>query len=332
MDEVIMSSPLLKKSLVVPATYPRAPATVQSPGVQLSIAVNEYRPSKVGSGATLLLTHGTSFCKEMWEPLIEFWFRVDSPLRLQAVFAIDAVNHGDSAVLNRGLLGTSMYWPDHSRDILGVLEHLGITGPLIGIGHSFGGGTLAHASILSPKTFDATILVEPILFQMKEQTTKIAKLVLNRRDTWKNLDDACTAISNSKGFADWSLNQRRRYATFATHDVLINSQTVRALKTSKEQESRETQATYLAGPHPQIVDLLSKSREPHYYIMGGKSLVLNEDCRAVTQTLSRIHGDMAVVQDGGHLLPMAHPAELGSVLEGFIAKILLRISHTQSNL
>ncbi|KAJ5035921.1 hypothetical protein NUH16_003782 [Penicillium rubens] len=107
MDEVIMSSPLLKKSLVVPATYPRAPATVQSPGVQLSIAVNEYRPSKVGSGATLLLTHGTSFCKEMWEPLIEFWFRVDSPLRLQAVFAIDAVNHGDSAVLNRGLLGTS---------------------------------------------------------------------------------------------------------------------------------------------------------------------------------------------------------------------------------
>ncbi|CAP79115.1 Pc06g01220 [Penicillium rubens Wisconsin 54-1255] len=331
MDEVIMSSPLLKKSLVVPATYPRAPATVQSPGVQLSIAVNEYRPSKVGSGATLLLTHGTSFCKEMWEPLIEFWFRVDSPLRHQAVFAIDAVNHGDSAVLNRGLLGTSR--------------------------HSFGGGTLAHASILSPKTFDATILVEPILFQMKEQTTKIAKLVLNRRDTWKNLygrrwqkrpppslsaltvQRVCRLVFEPtkalcckhllKQILDSSLTMPQ---TFATHDVLINSQTVRALKTSKEQESRETQATYLAGPHPQIVDLLSKSREPHYYIMGGKSLVLNEDCRAVTQTLSRIHGDMAVVQDGGHLLPMAHPAELGSVLEGFIAKILLRISHTQSNL
>jgi hypothetical protein len=39
--------------------------------------------------------------------------------------------------------------------------------------------------------------------------------------------------------------------------------------------------------------------------MGGKSLVLNEDCRAVTQTLSRIHGDMAVVQDGGHLVDVA---------------------------
>ncbi|KAJ5181581.1 hypothetical protein N7449_011728 [Penicillium cf. viridicatum] len=328
MDKVVKSSPLLKNSLVVPATHPRAPSTVQSPGVQLFLAVNEYRPSKVGSGATLLLTHGTSFCKELWEPLIEFWFRDDSPLKLQAAFAIDAVNHGDSAVLNRGLLGTSTYWPDHSRDILGILEHLGINGPLIGIGHSFGGGTLAHASILSPKTLDATILVEPILFQMKEQTTEIAKLVLNRRDTWKNLDDACIAISNSKGFADWSSDQRKRYSTFATHDVFINSQTVAALKTSKEQES----ATYLAGPHPQIVELLSKSREPHYYVMGGKSLVLNEDCRAVIQTLSRIHGDMAVVQDGGHLLPMTHPTELGSVLETFIAKILSSISSTRSNL
>ncbi|KAF9890592.1 hypothetical protein FE257_005723 [Aspergillus nanangensis] len=300
MDKVVLSRPFLTRSLVVPAAYPRAPSTVQSPEVQLFIAVNEYRLGRVGSGATLLLTHGTSFCKELWEPLIEFWFRDNNPVKLQAVFAIDAVNHGDSAVLNGGLLGTSR--------------------------HSFGGSTLAHASILSPETFDATILVEPILFQMKEQTTEIAKLVLKRRDTWKNLEDTCTMISNSKGFADWTLDQRKRYAMFATHDVAINSQTTRTLKTTKEQES----ATYLAGPHPQIIDLLSKSREPHYYVMGEKSLVLNEDCRAVTHTLSRIHGDMVVLQDGGHLLPMTHPDVLRSVLESFITDILL--SKSRSNL
>jgi hypothetical protein len=59
------------------------------------------------SGATLLLTHGTSFCKELWEPLIEYWLRDDSPLKIQAVFAMDAVNHGDSAALNQGRLGSS---------------------------------------------------------------------------------------------------------------------------------------------------------------------------------------------------------------------------------
>ncbi|KAL4869907.1 hypothetical protein BDV12DRAFT_208205 [Aspergillus spectabilis] len=257
-----MSSPLLTRSWMVPATHPRAPLTVQSPEAQLFIAVNEYRPRRATSGATLLLTHGTSFCKELWEPLIEYWLRGDSPLKIQAVFAMDAVNHGDSAVFNQNRLGSSR--------------------------HSFGGGTLAHASILSPKRFDATILVEPIIFQMKEQTTAIAKLVLNRRDTWKNRygtrtgylvptdahcrEEACALISNSKGFADWTLDQRKRYA-----------------------------ATYLAGPHPEIIHLLSKSREPRYYVMGGKSLVLNNECRAIIQDLTRVHGDMVVIEDGGHL-------------------------------
>ncbi|KAL3451701.1 Alpha/beta hydrolase family-domain-containing protein [Aspergillus insuetus] len=324
-----MANPLLKRSWVVPATHPRAPSTVQSPGAQLFIAVNEYRPSRVTSGVNLLLTHGTSFCKELWEPLIEYWLRDDSPLKIQAVFAMDAVNHGDSAVLNQGRLGSSAYWPDHSKDILGVLEHLRIKGPLIGIGHSFGGGTLAHASILSRKRFDVTILVEPILFQMKEQTTAIAKLVLNRRDTWKNLDEACTAISNSKGFADWTPDQRKRYATFATRDIGTTSpDSARTLKTTKEQES----ATYLAGPHPEIIDLLSKSRERHYYVMGGKSSVLNKDCRAIVQDLAHFHGDVVVIDDGGHLLPMTHPAELGIVLEQFLTKILSSTAHTRATL
>ncbi|OOQ91329.1 hypothetical protein PEBR_00300 [Penicillium brasilianum] len=247
-----MSNPLLTRTWVVPATHPRAPSTVQSPEMYLFIAVNEYRPSRVTSGATLLLTHGTSFCKELWEPLIEYWLRDDSFLNIQAVFAMDAVNHGDSAVLNQGRLGSSK---------------------------------MKRA--------------------LQSQTAK----------------DLQTGHRTNESVIPME--------TFATRDIDTTSpDSARTLKTTKEQES----ATYLAGPHPEIIDLLSKSREPHYYVMGGKSSVLNKHCRAVVQDLAHFHGDVTVVDDGGHLLPMTHPAELGTVLEQFLTKILSSTAHTRATL
>lgn len=182
----VTSSALLRGSCLVPAAHPRAPSTVKSSDDRLFITVNDYRPEYATSGATLLLTHSTSFCKELWEPLIEFWLREGSPLRISVVFGLDAVNHDDSVVVNESRLGSSSectvfsclrasvsspaalpvypkicndgewciyiydtdsiyilaYWPDHSRDILKVIDRLGATRPLIGIRHSFGGSTL----------------------------------------------------------------------------------------------------------------------------------------------------------------------------------------------
>jgi hypothetical protein len=34
------------------------------------------------------------------------------------------------------------HWPDHSIDIIRALDYFGVSGRVIGIGHSFGGGTL----------------------------------------------------------------------------------------------------------------------------------------------------------------------------------------------
>lgn len=34
------------------------------------------------------------------------------------------------------------YWPDNAYDILTVIESLGLSDPIVGIGHSFGGGAL----------------------------------------------------------------------------------------------------------------------------------------------------------------------------------------------
>jgi hypothetical protein len=92
----------LRRTHLVPATCPRKLRTTDPNDAQLILAVNEYRPTvDRKTGITIILTHGTSFCKELWEPLIEIWLREDSPLPISVIYALDAVTHGDSAVVNR---------------------------------------------------------------------------------------------------------------------------------------------------------------------------------------------------------------------------------------
>jgi len=72
-------------------------------GVQISM----LRTSAAAAGAvsatrpTVLFTHATGFCKEVWLPVFEELLKVNPALDLVAV---DQRNHGDSYALNRHLL------------------------------------------------------------------------------------------------------------------------------------------------------------------------------------------------------------------------------------
>lgn len=94
-----------KSTHYVPASHPRKSSTTKSPGQRLLLVVNEYRTSETACpNLTLLLTHGTSFCKEIWEPIIEYFLRPGGPVRDVRIIAVDAANHGDSAVVNKSEL------------------------------------------------------------------------------------------------------------------------------------------------------------------------------------------------------------------------------------
>lgn len=53
---------------------------------------------------TLVLTHGTGFTKELWEPAIDDLLamnvREGGKIKIREIWAIDSPNHGESAVLN----------------------------------------------------------------------------------------------------------------------------------------------------------------------------------------------------------------------------------------
>ncbi|KAG6864826.1 hypothetical protein C0991_006918 [Blastosporella zonata] len=123
------------------------------------------------SALTLVLTHGTGFHKEQWEPMIdELYLLLDSTggyLKIREIWSIDAPNHGDAGVLNENLLVTDndvcMYaytltelslnlsqfflaaWDEYGRAIHTFLTSLGPAidvdfnaRRLVGIGHSVG--------------------------------------------------------------------------------------------------------------------------------------------------------------------------------------------------
>lgn len=85
------------------------------PDYPLLITAKRYRVPALASDApdalTLVLTHGTGYHKEHWEPTIEHLFehlassstnssRARVPVRIHDVWSIDCQNHGDAAVLN----------------------------------------------------------------------------------------------------------------------------------------------------------------------------------------------------------------------------------------
>jgi hypothetical protein len=101
-----------KQVHIIPATYPRTCSTIQSADVQLKIVVDEYRlPGTSPASLTLIMTHGTSFNKSFWEMIIgDLLRRPCLSSRIKRILTIDAVNHGDSAVINASKLGgKSMY-------------------------------------------------------------------------------------------------------------------------------------------------------------------------------------------------------------------------------
>ncbi|KAJ9138239.1 hypothetical protein NKR23_g8721 [Pleurostoma richardsiae] len=187
--------------------------------------------------------------------------------------------------------------------------------PVIGIGHSFGGGAMCHAAMMEPEQFAATILIEPILFQMRAQTEAVANLALKRRDWWASADEVATTFFKSQGFQDWDERQLRMYIEHGTYPVDRDSHSSpRMLKTPKEQEA----ATYLARPCPEILGLLQQSRRRHHFIWGSASKVISATRRDAIERIIRPPSTSQVLPGAGHLIPMTHPEALATVLEGIL--------------
>ncbi|KAG0140140.1 hypothetical protein CROQUDRAFT_674802 [Cronartium quercuum f. sp. fusiforme G11] len=97
---------------------------------QLFISVNRYyrkagSSSNAHNGITLIFSHANGLHKETWEPTLAHLLQFPEAELVSEIWALDCVNQGDSAVLNRDTLGERFDWADHARDLLQfIIAHL----------------------------------------------------------------------------------------------------------------------------------------------------------------------------------------------------------------
>ncbi|KAG5340402.1 hypothetical protein C0989_001725 [Termitomyces sp. Mn162] len=174
------------------------------------------------SALTLILTHGTGFHKEQWEPTIDELYalldRKDSSTKVREVWSIDAPNHGDAAVLNEDILRIGYEpifpWEEYARAIYTFLTGLGTgvdvdfsTRLLVGIGHSMGAVCLLLSLGYSSKLkFESLILCELMSMNpkfMEGPSQMLVKGAINRRDVWPSYEDAYTLLKSRPAWKVW---------------------------------------------------------------------------------------------------------------------------------
>ena len=112
MNSDILSTPRWqRRTHVIPASAPETGDTSvrHELSAPLRLSVHDYAVSGSNkAGFTAILTHGTSFNKYFWELIVDGL--VDGLAargfqgNVKRLIALDAANHGDSALLNKGAL------------------------------------------------------------------------------------------------------------------------------------------------------------------------------------------------------------------------------------
>ncbi|TDL19494.1 alpha/beta-hydrolase [Rickenella mellea] len=225
---------------------------------------------------TLLLTHPTGFPKEIWEPFIQQLTHalLPSDVCVAEIWSLEAVQHGDAALLNEGHLGDLYDWADNSRDILNFLlnylpdirdPHLSSSNSsrcpahlprlsdevvskrrsggfddriLVAIGHSFGGCTATLAALTHPSLFSSLILVDPVITApWIVRATHLKTMVLGairRRAVWDSREEARRLFAANPFFAAWDPKVLDTYVEHGLVQDVANEKFV--LKTPARQE------------------------------------------------------------------------------------------------
>lgn len=174
---------------------------------------------------TLILTHGTGFHKEQWEPTLDDLYGLlghgsNEPIKIREIWSIDCPNHGDAAILNEKELqwGYShvFAWDEYARAVHAFLTGRGkgipvdfSTRKLVGIGHSMGAIVLTLSATYLPSiAYSSLIFVDPTMFPkpatgITSMPVSLADNALKRRDIWTSRSEALQTLQSRASFKVW---------------------------------------------------------------------------------------------------------------------------------
>ena len=259
-------------------------------GIPLAV---ELRP---GEGTAALFVHATGFCKETWRPVLDGLAGVPT-------ISIDQRGHGAS-----GRPAMPFDWWDLGADVRSVLETTS-PGALIGVGHSSGGAAVAMAEIERPGSFEALILIEPIIYPppfAREEEGRLAVLALRRRTSFDSVESALASFRGRGPFADWVDEALRAYVECGT---VADGDGGRRLACAPDVEAEFYRAAHAHGAW----DRLGEIRCPVVVVVGEHSDTHTPEFTA-SLTERFADGRAVTVPGATHFAPMEKPREIAGIV------------------
>jgi len=213
-------------------------------------------------------------------------------------------------------------WRQLAEDIIRFLEWQN-TGPVIGMGHSFGGICTLLAAQLRPDLFKAVVLVEPVVlprwvYLMSDVLPKaitrhispVATKALRRKDTWGSRDEMFHYFRGKEFFNRVNDDALRDYVNAVAMDD--DNGEVR-LAYSKEWEAR----VFLTVHNPYAA--LSQLEQPMFALRGEHSDTIRPEVWERWRAGDRHAANRFVEVAGtGHLLPIENPERVANEVRAFI--------------
>ena len=211
---------------------------------------------------TVLLAHATGFHARCWDGVVEHL-----PADLN-VIAIDARGHGNSTNAQ------PIEWHQFALDCVAIAKHLGVQGA-IGVGHSMGGYTVAHACALDRSLFAGLVLVDPVIFAPELYAdppalfdTVEAHPISRRRSSFASWQALHERLKDRSPYTLWEADILRDYCQFGVVPSASASEERRGVELACPPEI-EAQV-YVGNFRSNILPLLSKI-DQHVKVLRAKA-------------------------------------------------------------
>ncbi|KIM45542.1 hypothetical protein M413DRAFT_442215 [Hebeloma cylindrosporum] len=323
-------------------------------------------------GITLIATHPIGFHKEIWEPtfqhLIEMTENSSSRIRIDEIWSIEAVNHGDAALLNglhipklpdrsdygRDIANFVIYHLPEARDALGKdlplklprLSNITATSRVkngftdrhvIAMGHSLGGDATALAGISYPKLFNSLILMETTLYPVSNSGSKrkpaIFMSTIGRRSSWPSKEEAKKAFLKAPMFQKFDPAVLHAYVEHGLYEDKTTGEA--RLKCNPAWEASEFAEVRTMNEGWELLPTLSDNVGLRW-VMGGREdasdLVGGPKVAALTVWRRPKNNSNVLIPGAGHLVVQEKPKEVAEDIKLFLTHELVTSRKEQSKL
>ncbi|CAK5277057.1 unnamed protein product [Mycena citricolor] len=283
------------------------------------------------SGLTLVLTHGSGFHKEHFEPTIDELLRLvtnqaeSQSVSIREIWALDHPSHGQAALLNEALFHRQGGTDDGARKYAQALyAFLTLPNPGVGVdfsqrnvvlvGHSMG------AMAITPRiTPICAILVELVAgdpAMMKEVTDQLAQGSHTRRDRWSSRASASRFMKKRKMWEKWDPRILDLYLAYGLRPLptlkypsIASGVTLTCTIEQEESISRDLSGIIYIWNSIQTVT----TRHPLHLIYGTKNDILSLESKdsfiaqaGGSEKFESIHS----IPGAAHLIVQTHPTAL----------------------